>query len=120
MLPEAPGAREALVFLGWRPTAGFGDVFLLHSFHVEFLGAGDDLVQGFVVVERRGFRKAREVHPRHHERFQIRAGQSLGLQFLDRRADRVIELQDFLAAALTFLQRLCDRFVQEFVDPPQN
>src|SRR5205823_11060099 len=49
-----------------------------------------------------------------------RAGQTLCLQLLHRRAHVVVQLQNFPAAALALLDRLRDRLVEEGVDPAEN
>src|ERR1700724_1158358 len=113
------GLRSGLISLR-RPTTDFRDIRLLHGVDVELRRARDDPVQRLVEVERRRFREPSEVHPRDDERFQIRAGETARLQLLNRRRYRFIELQDLSAAALTFLERLRHRLLQERLDAAQD
>ena len=128
--PTAPAGRRGacvawpipclLLLVVRRAAARFRDVFLLDAIDVELRGAGDDLVERFVEVERRRLREPRVVHARDDERLQVRARQPLRLQLLDRRADRVVQLQDLLAAAIALLDRLGDRFVEKGVDAAED
>src|SRR5580765_1508698 len=111
--------RRQLLFI-WRSTARFGDVFLFYAIDVELLRAGDDLVERLVEVERSRLRKARVVHARDHERFEIGAREPFRFQLLDRSAHRIVQLQDLLAAPLAFLHRLGDRFLEEGIDAAQD
>src|SRR5262245_5415067 len=103
-----------------RTAARLRDVFLLHAIDVELLRAGDDLVERLVEVERRRLREAGVVHARNDKGLQVRARQSLGLQLLDRRADRVVELEDLLRAPVALLDRLRERLVQKRVHAPED
>src|SRR4029077_12573030 len=111
ILPIPPVQRK-LLFI-WRSTARLGDVFLLYAIDVALLRAGDDLVERLVEVERGRLREARVVHARDHERFEIGTREPFRFQFLHRSAHRIVQLQDLLAAALAFLHRLGDRFLEE-------
>src|SRR4249920_1535957 len=118
-IPSSSRPCRALLLVRRAPTR-LRHVFLFDPIDVELCRARDDLVERLVEVERRRLRKARVVHTRNHERLQIRARQSFGLEFLDRRAYGVVELQDFPGPAIAFLDRFAERLVEKGVDAPQN
>src|SRR4051812_31199319 len=101
-------------------AAGLDYIFLFDPLDVELAGAGDDLVEGLVVIEAGRLREARVVHARDDERFEIGAGETARLQLLDRLADFVVQLQDLATPPLAFFDGLGNRLIQEGVDAAQN
>src|SRR5262249_35152131 len=125
-LPAFPPSRLptfppcAALFLLRRAAARLRHVFLLHAIDVELRGAGADLVERLVEVERRRLGSPRVVHARDDERLQVRARQPARLQLLDRGTHRVVELQDLAAAPVALLDRFCDRLVEKGVDAAED
>src|SRR3954467_3838255 len=101
-------------------AAGPDDVFLFDPLDVELAGAGDDLVEGLVVIEAGRLREARVVHARDDERLEVGAVGAARLQLLARLADFVVQLQDLAPPPLAFFHGLGNRLVQEGVDAAQN